>query len=214
MAVVNPLQPFRHHPSLYIGLAFSVAVGLAASRAASPVSAVLVGWCAGIALYIALVLIHFGRANLDSIRARARELESGKWVILLVTSMAALASLVAIVMEVADAKGTTHVAGSAALGAATVFCSWSFIHVIFAQHYAHSYWLEGKGIDFPGCKQPDYWEFLYFAFTIGMTAQVSDVTTQNAAIRRAVLAHSLLSFVFNTAILALGINLGAGLLGN
>ncbi|MEC4590505.1 MULTISPECIES: DUF1345 domain-containing protein [Nitrospirillum] len=214
MAVFNPLQPFRHHPSLYIGLAFSVAVGLAASRATAPVSAVLIGWCAGIILYIALVLIHFGRANLDSIRARARELESGKWVILLVTSTAALASLAAIVMEVADAKGTAHVAGSAALGATTVFCSWSFVHVIFAQHYAHSYWLEGKGIDFPGCKQPDYWEFLYFAFTIGMTAQVSDVTTQGPAIRRSVLAHSLLSFIFNTAILALGINLGAGLLGN
>ncbi|TWB52725.1 DUF1345 domain-containing protein [Nitrospirillum viridazoti] len=214
MTIINPLQSFRHHPSLYIGLAFSIAVGLAASRAMPPVSAVLIGWCAGIILYIALVLIHFGRANLDSIRARARELESGKWVILLVTSTAALASLAAIVMEVADAKGTAHAAGSAALGATTVFCSWSFVHVIFAQHYAHSYWLEGKGIDFPGCKQPDYWEFLYFAFTIGMTAQVSDVTTQGPAIRRAVLAHSLLSFIFNTAILALGVNLGAGLLGN
>ncbi|MBB6254151.1 DUF1345 domain-containing protein [Nitrospirillum iridis] len=213
MAAGSLIQPFRHHPSLYIGLAFSVVTGLGAGRVMSPVSAVLVGWCAGIILYITLVLIHFGRSNVDSIRARARELESGKWVILLVTSMAALASLVAIVLEVADAKGTPYAAASAALGAATVFCSWGFVHVIFAQHYAHSYWLEGKGIDFPGCKQPDYWEFLYFAFTIGMTAQVSDVTTQTAFIRRAVLAHALLSFIFNTAIVALGINLAAGLVG-
>ncbi|MDE1148587.1 MAG: DUF1345 domain-containing protein [Azospirillaceae bacterium] len=214
MPLGSLIQPFRHHPSLYIGLGFGVVVGAAATHATRPVSATLVGWCAGIVLYIALVLIHFGRADVNSIRARARELESGKWVILLVTSLAALASLVAIVMEVADAKGTPDVAGSAILGAATVLCSWAFVHMIFAQHYAHAYWLEGKGIDFPGCKQPDYWEFLYFAFTIGMTAQVSDVTTQTAVIRRAVLAHSLLSFLFNTAILALGINLGAGLMGN
>ncbi|MDZ5646349.1 DUF1345 domain-containing protein [Nitrospirillum sp. BR 11828] len=214
MAIVNAFQPFRYHPSLFIGLAFGGAAGLAASRAAHTVSAVLIGWCAGVALYITLVLIQFGRANLDSMRSRARELESGKWIILLVASTAALASLVAIVLEVADAKGTAHVGSSAALGAATVLCSWSFVHVIFAQHYAHSYWLEGKGIEFPGCTQPDYWEFLYFAFTIGMTAQVSDVTTQGAAIRRPVLAHSLLSFLFNTAILALGVNMGAGLLGN
>ena len=98
----------------------------------------------------------------------------------------------------------------------TVLLSWGFLHVFFAQHYAHDYWLNGRtaqnrSLDFPGNDAPDYLEFLYFSFTVGMTAQVSDVTTRGAGMRRLVLMHGALSFLFNTAVLALGVNLAAGL---
>ena len=92
--------------------------------------------------------------------------------------------------------------------------SWAFIHSIFALHYAHEYYGEGRdrqigGMSFPDDNEPDYWDFAYFAFTIGMCAQVSDVTVSSKSIRRTVLTHSIVSFLFNAALLALTVNIAA-----
>jgi len=91
--------------------------------------------------------------------------------------------------------------------------SWGFIHTMFALHYAHDYYGEhgaGKGgLAFPGEQVPDYWDFVYFAFVIGMTSQVSDVAVASRPIRRTVNAHGVVSFFFNTALLALSVNLAA-----
>jgi uncharacterized membrane protein len=99
----------------------------------------------------------------------------------------------------------------------TILLSWSFIQVMFAFHYAHEFYAEHRGaaggLGFPGKEAPDYWDFLYFAFVIGMTEQVSDVTVRSKLMRRTVLAHGLLSFVFNFALLALTVNLAASALG-
>ena len=100
----------------------------------------------------------------------------------------------------------------------TILLSWSFIQVIFAFHYAHEFYAEHRGqaggLGFPGDDPPDYWDFLYFAFVIVMTSQVSDVTVKSTVLRRTVIAHGLLSFVFNLMLLALTINLAASALGS
>lgn len=98
---------------------------------------------------------------------------------------------------------------------ATIVLSWTFIHLVFAFHYAHEYYgsddKQTPCLVFPGAEKPRYWDFIYFSFVIGMTAQVSDVTTATTEARTLVLTHSIVSFFFNTAILALGVNLAASL---
>ncbi|MBP2228596.1 putative membrane protein [Azospirillum agricola] len=217
------VRHLRNRPSLATALAVAVAVAVAAALWLRPVGALLVGWDVGVALYIVVASALMSRATVASMRRRAQRLDPGKWGVLAGAVLAALASLVAIVVELIAAKGSPHAGLSAGLAAVTVLLSWAFLHVFFAQHYAHDYWLDGtgqgegradgRGLDFPGNDAPDYLEFLYFSFTVGMTAQVSDVTTRTAAMRRLVLMHGALSFLFNTAVLALGVNLAAGLVG-
>jgi uncharacterized membrane protein len=97
---------------------------------------------------------------------------------------------------------------------ATVLLSWAFVHSIFAVHYAHEFYRKGttaSGLEFPGGDAtPDYSDFFYFSFVIGMTFQVSDVQVTNRSIRRAVLAHGIVAFLFNVALLAIIINVAAG----
>jgi uncharacterized membrane protein len=101
-----------------------------------------------------------------------------------------------------------------ALAAFTILLSWAFIHTIFALHYAHEFYDEtdGGGLAFPGDREPDYWDFVYFSFVIGMTSQVSDVAITSKLIRRTAAAHGIVSFVFNAALLALTVNLAASAL--
>ena len=102
------------------------------------------------------------------------------------------------------------------LAAVTILLSWAFTHTIFALHYAHEYYDEnagkGGGLKFPGDEPPDYWDFMYFSFVVGMTFQVSDVQVEDHKLRREVLAHGVLAFFFNVAIVALTINIVVGLI--
>ncbi|WP_448207860.1 DUF1345 domain-containing protein [Azospirillum sp. sgz302134] len=207
------LKHLRHRPSLVAALAVAVVVGAAAAPVFRWTTALLLGWDVGIVVYVALVLALMSRATITSMRERARLLDQGKWTVLVVATLAALASLAAIIAELVAAKGTPGAPYSIALAGVTVLLSWAFVHFFFAQQYAHDYWLEGHGLDFPGNDAPTYSEFLYFSFTVGMTAQLSDVTTRSATMRKVVLMHGLLSFLFNTAVLASGINLAASLAG-
>lgn len=205
------LRHLRNRPSLFAALlAAAASAGIAGFWFRGP-TALLIGWDVGVVVYVSLASRLMARSSVATIRQRARLLDPGKWAVLSATVLAALASLGAIVAELVSAKGTPDAGFSAVLAAATVLLSWAFIHFFFAQHYAHDYWLDGEGLEFPGNDAPDYQEFLYFSFTIGMTAQVSDVTTKSALMRRVVLMHGILSFIFNTAVLALGVNLAAGL---
>jgi uncharacterized membrane protein len=93
----------------------------------------------------------------------------------------------------------------------TIVLSWSMIHSSFALHYAHEYYrgIKPGGLAFPGDDKPDYWDFVYFSFVIGMTAQVSDVGITDKVIRRTATAHGVVSFIFNTALVALMVNIAA-----
>jgi len=174
----------------------------------------LVGWDIGIGLYLILAFALMARSDVHRIRRRAANQDEGGMVMLVLTVAAAVASLAAIFAELGTAAGATRHAGQLILATATVVMSWAFIHSIFALHYAHEFYGEGRdrqmgGMTFPEDHDPDYWDFTYFAFTIGMCGQVSDVAVSSKAIRRTVLAHSVISFLFNAALLALTVNIAA-----
>ncbi len=205
--------PFRQRPVLLAALAAGGTAGPLAGLHLRPSTAVLVGWCAAAAVHTAAELRALARAPPETLRRRAALLEEGKWAVLTASLAAAVASLVAIVVDLAAARGSPGATGSAALGALTLLVSWAFVHVLFASHYAHEYWLAGGGLAFPGGERPDHAEFLYLALTVGMTCQVSDVATASAPMRRLVLPHALVAFGFNAVILAAAVNLAAGLVG-
>jgi len=126
--------------------------------------------------------------------------------------IAAFASLAAIIFELGQAQRAPF---QLALSIATITLSWAAIHTTFALHYAHEYYRGGEsgGLAFPGGEDdPDYWDFVYFSFVVGMTAQVSDVGITDRMIRRTATVHGIVSFVFNTALLALMVNIAASAL--
>jgi uncharacterized membrane protein len=134
----------------------------------------------------------------------------------MLTVASALASLAAIFAQLGGSAGTTgdRPPAKVALAVFTIMLTWAFIHTIFALHYAHEFYDEtdGGGLAFPGDREPDYWDFVYFSFVIGMTSQVSDVAITSKLIRRTAAAHGIVSFVFNVALLALTVNLAASAL--
>ena len=142
--------------------------------------------------------------------------DEGAFAILVLAVIAVVASLGAIFAELATVDRSNPGYGLyMALVIATVVLSWAFTHTIFALHYAHDFYGTGErrnGLDFPGQAQPDYWDFVYFSFVIGMTFQVSDVSITHKSIRRMVVAHGALSFFFSTAILAMTVNIAANVM--
>jgi uncharacterized membrane protein len=209
------LRIIRMRPRLFVsaGVALAaIALLFAVCREWSAASKLLIGWDLGLALYLALTFELMLHADLGHIRTRAAMQDEGALALLLLPVAAAIASLAAIFAELVIAKGSAWRGAHISLAIVTITLSWTFIHTIFALHYAHDYYGAGEranGLQFPGNDKPDYWDFAYFSFVIGMTFQVSDVAVTNRAIRRLVWAHGILSFVFNTAILALTVNVAS-----
>jgi len=207
----------RLRPRLFISAGFALAAFLAMPAAWPLTGRVVAGWDVLALLYLCLVGRMLSRSSVESMRQRAQEEDEGAGIILALTVTASVASLGAIAAELAgiradDASGQAIRLGLAGL---TILCSWFFLHTVFAIHYAHEFYGdagEERGLTFPQEPEPDYWDFLYFAFTVGAAAQTSDVTIVSRRLRRLVLAHTVLSFLFNTTVLALVINVGAGLL--
>jgi uncharacterized membrane protein len=210
------IRIIRTRPRLFISIAVGLAVmavlfALSEWRAATKL---LVGWDAGVGLYLILAFTLMARSDVHRLKRRAANQDEGNLGILFLTVAAAIASLGAIFAELGTAAGQTRQPSQLILATATVVISWAFIHSIFALHYAHEFYGEGRdrqigGMSFPDDEAPDYWDFTYFAFTIGMCAQVSDVTVSSKSIRRTVLTHSVISFLFNAALLALTVNIAA-----
>jgi uncharacterized membrane protein len=178
------------------------------------VTRLLIGWDTFVAVYIVLVYVMMARSNLNTIRRMAALQDDGRFLIPLLTALGAFASLAAIVFELGQAN---HKPAELAFATLTVALSWAAVHTGFALHYAHEYYRGKKpgGLQFPSGDQQehaDYWDFVYFSFVIGMTAQVSDVGITNKGIRRTVTVHGIISFVFNTALLALMVNIAASAL--
>jgi uncharacterized membrane protein len=176
----------------------------------------LAAWDIAIALYLLFTFHMMGRSDVARIRRYAKEQDEGQLAILVLTVGAALASVGAIFVALGTA-GTQAREPILALAMATIVLSWAFIHTIFALHYAHEFYDEDApsdgGMAFPGGERaPDYWDFVYFSFVIGMTAQVADVGITSRQIRRTVTAHSVVAFLFNAALLALAVNLAGSAL--
>jgi len=170
----------------------------------------LIAWDVTVALYLLASFATALRAPISHIRSHAIAADDGRFAILALTAGAALASILAIIVEFGAGRGTQQVA----LAIVTIALSWTMVHIIFAFHYAHDYYRPHRpgGLKFPDEDKPDYWDFIYFSFVIGMTAQVSDVAITDRTIRRTATAHGIISFVFNTALLALMVNIAASAL--
>jgi uncharacterized membrane protein len=215
--VFLPYRVLRARRRLFLCVAIGMAVGAALCGLATwrPIRSVLIGWDVTVMLYLALALERMVRSEAGDIRRHAAEQDEGRLAMLILTVTAGLASLAVIVAELGAAEGRKP--GQVILAGVTILLSWAFIHTIFALHYAHEFYGEDDamagGLAFPGEDQePDYWDFAYFSFVIGMTSQVSDVGVTNKQIRRTVTAHGIVSFLFNVALLALTINVAAGAL--
>lgn len=173
----------------------------------------LLAWDAAVATYLVLAYWLVRAADIDHIRHRAALEDEGRVLIPALVVAAALASLLAIVAELGAMPAGAPAAAlhpRLALTTATIFLSWGLIHTVFAFHYAHEFYAEDDrapgGLRFEGAP-PDYADFVYFSFVIGMTSQVSDVVITSPRIRRTATLHGILSFAFNAALLALMINI-------
>ncbi|MFK4059341.1 DUF1345 domain-containing protein [Brevundimonas sp. NPDC046655] len=210
---------FRLHAALWLGLGVLGAVIALTPGVRDWPTRIAAGWGAGAAAFLALTFARLMRArSVEAIRKRAAELDQAGGAVLPLSLLAAAASVFIIVMEAAD--GGKPSAGSALFSIVVIALSWLFVHVIFALHYAHEFYApaesgkgDRKGLIFPGGDNADYWDFLHFALIIGVANQTADIQISSQKLRRIATLHSLVTFLFNTVILALAVNMAVGLLG-
>lgn len=186
-----------------IGLVLAVAVlalGLGAGQA------ILLAANGFFAIYLVLMAHFIARQSPEALRRHAALSDEGVPLIAALAVAAVGLSLTAIGHALSRGAGW-----EVGLAIASVPLGWMTLHVLAAFHYA-ALWYDGaaRGLDFPGTEEPDAWDFLYFSFTIGMTAQVSDVVIRRPALRRLVLGHGVVSFFYNTVIVALAVNAAIG----
>jgi uncharacterized membrane protein len=208
-------------------------IAVAASSLAWPIgggwlSRLALGWDVGVGLFLVECVFKLVRArSTDDIRTRAAALDEAGVAVLPLALFAAMASIAVVVGEAVRAAGPEEQGGAAVLALVTVALSWTFVHAIFAFHYAHEFYApaasggaggEGGqqdrgGLIFPGGEDPDYWDFVHFSTIIGVAQQTADIQISDRRLRRTATVHSVTAFLFNTVIVALTVNLAVGLLG-
>ncbi|MXN73775.1 DUF1345 domain-containing protein [Burkholderia sp. 4701] len=211
-------QVLRNRPRMMAALVAGVLGALLLPAPLRPGARALVGWDVTIWLYLAMMWIRMVSAHHHNVREIAMREDENATTVLTVICIATVASVAAIAIELATARNVGFRAGLGhyAVTAATLFGAWFLIPTIFTLHYARLYYGSPAGdraLRFPDSKlEPDYWDFLYFSFTIAVASQTADVALASRPARRAVLSQSILSFYFNMAVLGLSINVAAGLL--
>jgi uncharacterized membrane protein len=212
------IKPIKARPRLVIAVLLGGLLLLALQNGWRQATRVLFAWDCSTGLYLVLALSMMARSDVDRIRDRAAMQDEGQVVILGLTTITALVSLAGIMVELATAKppGSQILRQPIALAGITVILSWAFLHTMYAIHYAHEYYSpdEGgraEGLEFPGHEPPDYWDFMYYSFVIGTACATADVDVISKGMRRTTALHCIVSFFFNTTILALTVNIGAGL---
>lgn len=209
-----PVRFVRARPWLAVSSIIFVAVCAALlTTGAKPASALLLGFDAGALLYLSMVARMFHRATAEHMARQAQCQDTGRRGTLWVAVTLSVVVLVALTTELHAAKGGGIQA--LAMAALSIVLSWLFMNTMYALHYAHGYYgdfgKQHEGLEFPGTTHPDYWDFLYFAFVIGMCFQVSDVQITSCTLRRTALLHSVVAFFFNVFIIAISVNIAAGL---
>ncbi len=222
------LQWLYVHVYAQIRFFIALGVGLVAGFAApvvAPISgwieSALAGWNVGGWLYFILVIIKMWRAEEDGIKNEASMERESRILVLAVVTLGAIFALLALVAQLGALKDEHGIERtiSIALSISTILLSWFLIHTVFMIHYAHEFHSEagrkrdssGGGLKFPDDRAPDYLDFAYFSFVVGTTAQTSDVDVTSRSMRLVVMLHGILSFFFNTAVIALGVNIAAQL---
>jgi uncharacterized membrane protein len=220
-----PIGPFASRPRLVGAILATSLSGVAlalAPTALAPSTRAILSWDAGCLWFITASLVGMSGKNTRDIRARAAEQDDGRGMILGLVLLATAASLAASGVELSLAK-QDHGAWKTwrvCLAFVTVAASWSVAQLIFALHYAHEYYTGASddpaspvvgGLKFPEGGEPDYWDFLHFSVIIGVASQTADISFDSRALRRVGTVHSLLAYAFNTVVVALTINLWAGI---
>lgn len=208
----------RNHPRLLVAAVCGVVTYFVLPAHLSPLSRVLAAWNAAALVFLTLIFRWMAALSAEQICRRFDEEDESMTAISIVVVAGAVLSLAAIVAMLATAK---QVAGGArlahtALAALTLICSWMLVPAVFTSQYAQLFYsaaAERRPLRFPRTEMPVFWDFAYFSFTISCACQTADVATTDTPIRRVVLAQTVVSFLFNAAILGFAINVGAGLVG-
>lgn len=213
----------QNRPHFFIALIFGVIVAslLAWLTSWKWSTILLASWNGSISLYLLHVWKLMRSADHSQMQQQAKKQDESKWVIMLIVLLAITMSLVAILVQLSQLpSGHYEKLGHVALALLTIISAWLFMHTVFALHYAHDFYMalsrneENGGLEFPGTEHPTYPDFLYFSYIIGTSAQTADVSITNKHMRLLNLFHAVLSFGFNTTILAICINVAAGFLTN
>ncbi len=206
------------HPRTLVAMVCGVVAFLVLGRAGWPARAVLAWDVFALATVVQCTLLALASGR-EAMAANASRQQDGEWTVFWVVILGVMASFVAVLSEFSGLKEAAPAMRDLRIGlvVATLVLSWVVTHVVFALRYAHEYYETAPdgvrgGLEFPGKAAPDYWDFLYFSMVIGMTFQVSDVQITDRMLRRLALVQGVLSFLFNTVIVALTVNLAAGLL--
>jgi uncharacterized membrane protein len=211
------IDPRRALTRVAIGVVFGAVAAILAALRLPPTAAALAGWDAGGFALLGLSWSLIATAGAGLTRDRAGSEDPGRTLVYVIVVGTSAASLVAatFLSRTARALPPDLAHALAALCVTTVALSWAMTHTAFTLRYAHLYYREDSegvgGVTFPGDQPPTYFDFAYFAFTIGMCFQVSDVCVLSPQIRRAVLLHALISFAYNSFILAFVLNLVFGM---
>jgi uncharacterized membrane protein len=219
-----PIRIVQSRPRLFISCACGIFIGILLPHDIRWVTRTLIGWNAGLWLYFVLVGIMIAMDSKETVMRRAAVQDDGRFAILILATLAAFAAFGGIFAELTIVKDSSGLlkALHISLAAATIVSAWTFIHVMFALHYAHEYFSQRivKGpnatqahaaLRFPGTSEPDYLDFFYFSFVIGVACATADIEIWARGMRRTALVHCVLAFFFNSAVLALTVNIAAGL---
>ncbi len=215
----------RFHWRLFVAVAFGLAAGFAAALGDRFVGApLLVGWNVGAAIFVFTTGWMFLRTDEATVSANAKREDESRFVLTAIVLGAVASSLAAALLALRGTKGLANTPGERdlvlLLSAATLMLSWMVVQCVFVLHYAHRYFGDSDrdgevdgGVKFPGEPPRTYHDFIYVAVCVGATCQVSDFNITTSRYRNLVTTHAIFAFCFNTMILALGINIIAGLLG-
>ncbi len=220
------LGPFASRPRLTSGIGVGLLAFVLSSFVFSQLEAstrAIVCWDLTCLWFIVSTLSHMRSQSLLNLKAHVAAQDEGQGIIVTVVMIAAAASLWAVGLELSLAKDAHALSKDLRVGLAlgTVALSWFTTQLIFALHYAHAFYAPDRttteeedvigGLKFPGDQEPDNWDFVHFAVVIGVASQTADIAFTAKRLRRIGTVHSIISFAFNTAVLALTINLLAGL---
>lgn len=220
-------------PRIYLAVGAALLTWLLLPRSLSVSVRETLAWNSAALVYLGFALRTMTDCTAGVIATRARRIDDSRTVILAIVLLAIASSFLSIAGLINEAKEASRQVKLwyLALASLTIVVSWAVTQVVFTLHYAHEYYRPsdfapagapgvsgsepgdaGRPLDFPGESNPDYWDFLYFATSIGATSQTSDVAIRGRALRRLVTVHAVVSFFFNATVLALTINLAASLI--
>jgi uncharacterized membrane protein len=210
----------RSRPHLLAAALLGAIVGLLVHGKFSWVQRALIGWDTSAWSYVVTMMWTMMRADHRKVHEIAEKQDESAGAVLVAVIIGAILSVYAIVTELANMKqASEHQAALRyAFTALTIIGSWLLVGVMYCFHYAHVYYTASKNtlpLKFPeGHIQPNYWDFLYFSFTLSVAVQTSDVTIMSRGMRKLVLGHCVLAFFFNLVILGLSVNIAASLINN